>query len=76
MRGRLIEAGWRAVLGFPGLVLDDEGEAVEVELFESLDLPSHWERLDVFEGAGYKRVTVTVVAAGETLAASVYVVAA
>jgi gamma-glutamylcyclotransferase (GGCT)/AIG2-like uncharacterized protein YtfP len=75
VRGRLVEAGWGAALGFPGLILDEQGEAVEVQVFESSDLPAHWPRLDAFEGAGYRRVSVPVVLAEETLAASIYVLA-
>jgi gamma-glutamylcyclotransferase (GGCT)/AIG2-like uncharacterized protein YtfP len=33
---------------------------VDVQVFESADLPEHWARLDEFEGSGYRRV-VTVV---------------
>jgi gamma-glutamylcyclotransferase (GGCT)/AIG2-like uncharacterized protein YtfP len=55
VRGTLVESGWGAALGFPGLLLDEGGAAVGVLLFESLDLPDHWERLDAFEGAGYRR---------------------
>ncbi|MEM9279460.1 MAG: hypothetical protein AAGA76_12865 [Pseudomonadota bacterium] len=29
--------------------------AIEVFIFESPDLPYHWERLDAFEGEGYRR---------------------
>jgi gamma-glutamylcyclotransferase (GGCT)/AIG2-like uncharacterized protein YtfP len=75
VRGRLVEAGWGAALGFPGLILDEEGEAIEVQLFESSDLPAHWARLDVFEGDGYRRVAATIVLAEETLSASIYVIA-
>lgn len=55
IRGRLIEFGWGADLGYPGLVLDAKGEAIEVMIFESYDLPAHWDRLDAFEGENYKR---------------------
>jgi gamma-glutamylcyclotransferase (GGCT)/AIG2-like uncharacterized protein YtfP len=75
VRGRLVAAGWGASLGFPGLVLEEEGEPVEVQLFESADLPAHWPRLDAFEGAGYRRVTAAVALAGEELPASIYVLA-
>lgn len=75
VRGRRFESGWGAALGYPGLVLDEHGEVVEVQLFESPDLPAHWQRLDEFEGAGYQRVTVAVALAGETLPASIYVLA-
>jgi len=29
IRGRLIETGWGAALGYPALVLDEDGEAIE-----------------------------------------------
>jgi gamma-glutamylcyclotransferase (GGCT)/AIG2-like uncharacterized protein YtfP len=60
VRGRLVAAGWGADLGFPAIVLDPEGSQVDVEVFESLDLPDHWDRLDKFEGAAYARVVATV----------------
>ena len=44
----------------PGLVLDPQGAEIEVDLFESAELPKHWARLDEFEGEGYKRVVATV----------------
>ncbi len=74
VRGRLVEAGSGAKLGYPGLVLDPSGQEVEVHVFESPDLPDHWSRLDAFEGAGYRRV-VTQVRAGEgDLDVSIYVI--
>ena len=41
VRGRLVEAGWGAEFGYPGLILDPTGQAVEVYLFESPELPEH-----------------------------------
>ena len=76
VRGRLFESGWGAALGYPGLILDEHGDTVEVQLFESADLPAHWQRLDGFEGAGYQRVTVAVALAEEALPAFIYVLAA
>lgn len=76
VRGRRYESAWGAALGFPGLVLDEHGSTVEVQLFESPDLPAHWQRLDEFEGPGYQRVTVAVALAGETLPAFIYELAA
>jgi len=58
--GRLVQAGWGATLGFPGLILDPAGEEVAVHLFESADLPDHWDRLDAFEGDAYRRILVPV----------------
>lgn len=74
IRGHLIESGWGAKLGFPGLVLDPEGEAVSVAVFESADLPDHWDRLDAFEGDGYESVTATVETTIGRLSASIYVI--
>ena len=59
MRGRLVEAGWGAAFGYPGLVLDVRRDVIEVELFQLRPTyAAHWPRLDAFEGPGYRRVTV------------------
>lgn len=69
IRGRLVETGWGAALGYPALVLDGAGEAIEVHLFSSADLPAHWDRLDAFEGAEYRRGEVLVETAEGRVAA-------
>ncbi len=74
--GRLVEAGWGAKLGFPGLILDSAGDAVAVHLFESPQLPGHWPRLDTFEGDGYRRVVVEVRTSDGDLEAWIYVIEA
>jgi len=67
VNGVLREQGWGAALGHPAIVLDPNGPAVEVQVFESQDLPRHWARLDAFEGAGYRRVATQVnTVAGQT----------
>ena len=71
--GTLVDAGWGASLGYPALVLDSGGTAVEVHVFESLDLPAHWSRLDEFEGPGYERVVTTVHTSDGDVEASIYV---
>ena len=71
--GRLVEEGWGAALGYPALILDADGAEVTVHVFESADLPAHWERLDQFEGDEYERVAVTVALEdGGELEASIY----
>ncbi|CDM56842.1 MULTISPECIES: gamma-glutamylcyclotransferase family protein [Rhizobium] len=76
VRGRLLEAGWGAGIGFPGLVLDDEAFEVPVSVFESPDLPEHWKRLDEFEGESYQRVVAMVtVGGGVQVEAFVYALA-
>jgi gamma-glutamylcyclotransferase (GGCT)/AIG2-like uncharacterized protein YtfP len=71
--GLLVEASWGASLGYPALVLDPAGSAVGVDLFESVDLPAHWARLDAFEGPGYERVVTTVHLPRGDVDASIYV---
>jgi gamma-glutamylcyclotransferase (GGCT)/AIG2-like uncharacterized protein YtfP len=75
VQGRLIDSGWGAALGFPGLILDPSGPLVEVDLFESLELPDHWSRLDEFEGPGYRRVMTQVRTPEGDLGACIYVLA-
>ena len=74
VRGRLVQAGWGAELGYPGLILDPSGQIIEVHIFESLELPNHWSRLDEFEGAGYRRVATQVCTLDGDLVASIYVI--
>jgi gamma-glutamylcyclotransferase (GGCT)/AIG2-like uncharacterized protein YtfP len=76
VRGTLLQAGWGAALGYPGLILDADGAEVEVQVFESPDLPAAWSRLDAFEGPGYRRVVTDVATEHGALAASIYVLAA
>lgn len=54
--GRLVQQGWGATLGYPGIVVDGGTDIVEGFLFTSDALAEHWPRLDAFEGAGYERV--------------------
>jgi gamma-glutamylcyclotransferase (GGCT)/AIG2-like uncharacterized protein YtfP len=75
VRGSLVDAGWGAELGFPALILDPDAAPIEVAVFESEALLDHWDRLDAFEGSGYRRVTVDVSTAESVLPASIYVLA-
>lgn len=75
VRGHLVATGWGAKLGFPALVLADEGEHIDVQLFESTDLPDNWQRLDAFEGSEYSRIIVKVETASGSVEAWVYVCA-
>jgi gamma-glutamylcyclotransferase (GGCT)/AIG2-like uncharacterized protein YtfP len=74
--GTLVDAGWGASLGYRALVLDPEGSAIDVQVFESADLPAHWSRLDDFEGPGYQRVVTTVRTPAGDLDASIYILEA
>jgi len=71
--GTLVGAGWGASLGYPAMILDPEGSAIDVQIFESSDLPAHWSRLDDFEGPGYQRVVTTVRTLAGDVDASIYV---
>ena len=73
VRGALVAKGWGAELGFPALVLADDGDPVSVQLFESSDLRHHWHWLDAFEGSEYRRVAVQVTTEAGALSAWIYV---
>src|SRR5579862_9903898 len=60
VRGWFRDVGWGTGQGFPGLTPDPAGPEVAVQVFWSMDLPAHWARLDVFEGADYRRVPIDV----------------
>jgi gamma-glutamylcyclotransferase (GGCT)/AIG2-like uncharacterized protein YtfP len=75
VRGQLLSSGWGAALGFPGLILDPLGPRVDVDVFESAELPEHWNRLDEFEGCGYQRVVAMVTTQGGEQSAWIYVLA-
>jgi gamma-glutamylcyclotransferase (GGCT)/AIG2-like uncharacterized protein YtfP len=57
--GALLPEGWGAAAGYPGIVLDKDGDDVQGFLFSSEELAEHWARLDEFEGEGYERVLTT-----------------
>lgn len=75
VRGRLVAEGWGAAIGFPGLELDPDGEAIAVQVLESDMLETHWARLDAFEGAGYRRVSVEVETGSGAVEAWIYALA-
>src|SRR4051794_10232257 len=73
VRGRFVEVGWGAALGFPALILDPQGPVIDVQVLESQDLRGHWERLDEFEGPGYKRVITAIQTATGDVEGCIYV---
>ena len=64
LRGTLLQEGWGAAMGCPGIVATADGDEVEGFVFSSAHLADHWPRLDAFEGEGYERVSVTVTVNG------------
>lgn len=75
VRGRLVDEGWGAAHGCPGIILDEGAETVDVFVFESEDLPAHWPRLDTFEGEGYRRSVVKVETEDGVIEGSIYALA-
>ena len=73
--GQLIEAGWGAELGYPGLKLMESGGQVSGQVLSSSDLDGFWAELDAFEGEQYERVLAEVtLSTGELIDAHVYTV--
>lgn len=71
--GSLLQEGWGAAVGYPGIVLDGRGGEVEGFLFSSEALAELWPRLDAFEGDGYERVLTAVTREnGSTVDAYIY----
>jgi gamma-glutamylcyclotransferase (GGCT)/AIG2-like uncharacterized protein YtfP len=75
VKGKLKELGWGAKLGYPGIVLEENGKEVEGFLFASDKLDKHWDELDEFEGSEYKRVCNKVQTKdGKSIKAYIYVI--
>ena len=72
VKGRLVEAGWGAQNGCPGMVIDPDGQSIEVHIFQSDDLPDHWARLDEFEGSDYRRIVTKADTKNGELEVSIY----
>lgn len=72
VHGKLVNAGWGAAKGCPGIIFSEKTDAVTVHIFQSENLPAHWERLDAFEGDGYRRVEVVAETPQGALAVSIY----
>ena len=60
VKGNLVDAGWSASMGYPGIKLDESGDTVHGYLFYSNNLINHWDYLDDFEGEEFKREEVIV----------------
>lgn len=73
VRGYEFPVGWGPAEGYPGFVADPDGNAIDVDVLVSADLPKHWNRLDHFEGPGYRRISIDVWADGLVVAtANIY----
>ena len=58
VKGRLLNGGWGAQMGYPGMVPDANGDDIAGWVLSADNLAAHWPMLDEFEGAGYQRVVV------------------
>lgn len=73
IKGNLIEAGWGASMGYPGLVIDEHGNDIQGHVFASSNLSTQWAYLDEFEGKEYERIVAAVTLLnGEQVQAHVY----
>ena len=74
VKGRLVEKGWGAQIGYPGLVLDQNGSDIAGHVFSSANLSAKWPDLDTFEGAEYERTVARAsLQSGERIPVHVYV---
>ncbi|WP_144791813.1 gamma-glutamylcyclotransferase [Kocuria palustris] len=60
VRGRLLDRGWGAATGHPGIELDEAGEPVKGWLLTSPRLARSWQEMDDFEGDEYLRTEARV----------------
>ncbi len=74
VRGTLVSARKPPHTGLSGLVLDPTSGQIEVDVFQSVDLPDHWSRLDTFEGSEFERVTTRVHTQAGDIDACIYVI--
>lgn len=60
VKGKLIDAGWSASMGYPGIKLDEGEDIIHGFLFYSNNLIDNWDYLDEFEGLEFERCKVKV----------------
>ena len=74
VKGNLLEKGWGASMGYPGLVIDERGIDVHGHVFASSNLSAKWSYLDQLEGEEYERTVASVtLLSGEQVQAHIYV---
>ena len=73
VHGQVGAHGWGQYEGYPGIILDADLPEVAVQVFESAQLADHWDRLDQFEGEGYRRIKIEVrIDSDESVEAFIY----
>ena len=74
IKGTLKSQGWGSILGYPAIVLEENGEKIDGFIFSSENLQNHWDKLDDFEGKEYSRMLTQVLTdAGDQICAYIYV---
>ncbi len=58
--GTLVDQGWGAAIGYPGIIWDPDGVKVDAPLLISESLKEVWGQSDAFEGDEYARLLFTV----------------
>lgn len=75
-RGTLTQSGWGAAMGYPGIVLGEQGDDNPVQLLESDKLTAaEWSVLDTFEGQGYVRLLTALSDGNAIKVANIYALA-
>lgn len=73
IQGEYFKAGSIQGFDYPGIILRDSGETIEGYIFISDNLSNHWDKIDAYEGAFYRRViTQAELADGRTVDTYVY----
>ena len=55
VKGKLVQAGWGAEHGCPGMVVSTDGDYIDGHILSSDTLVQNWPMLDEFEGSEYQR---------------------
>ncbi len=74
LKGFLLNKGWGAFMGYPGIMPSDEGDEVKGWVLSSGVLAKYWADIDRFEGHEYRRVPVTVMLSHQPVKAFVYAI--
>ncbi|WP_083232910.1 gamma-glutamylcyclotransferase family protein [Endozoicomonas atrinae] len=74
LKGFLLDRGWEAVMGYPGIMPSDEGDEVKGWVLSSGVLAQYWTHIDDFEGREYRRVPAMVKLKGQSVEAFVYAI--
>lgn len=58
VKGSLLDEGWGADMGNPGIILNSFGRDIKGYVFTSDELDKKWDFLDNYEGEEFERVIV------------------